>query len=55
MVTPSMDMEKYSFIARIPDRPGALHPAVDVISRNGGNINRIQFDKRIDPCTVFSK
>ncbi len=48
-----MDMEKYSFIARIPDRPGALHPAVDVISRNGGNINRIQFDKRIDPCTVF--
>lgn len=48
-----MDTEKYSFIARVPDRPGALHPAVDVISRNGGNINRIQFDRRIDPCTVF--
>ncbi len=46
-------MPKYSFIARIPDHPGALHPAVDVISRNGGNINRIQFDRQIDPCTVF--
>jgi len=50
-----MDMEKYSFIARIPDRPGALHPAVDVISRNGGNINRIQFDKGSTPARFFSK
>jgi len=48
-----MESEKYSFIARIPDRPGALHPAVDVISKHGGNINRIQFDRRIDPYTVF--
>ncbi|MCQ8894130.1 MAG: MBL fold metallo-hydrolase [Methanolinea sp.] len=46
-------MDKYSFVARIPDHAGALHKAVQVISKNGGNINRIQFDKRIDPCTVF--
>ncbi|MDI9634058.1 MAG: MBL fold metallo-hydrolase [Methanolinea sp.] len=45
--------EKYSFMARVPDHPGALQRAVLVISGNGGNINRIQFDRRIDPTTVF--
>lgn len=46
-------MEKYSFVTRIPDQPGALHKAAEVITRHQGNINRIQFDRRIDPCTVF--
>lgn len=46
-------MEKYAFVARIPDQPGALHRAAGIISRHQGNINRIQFDRRIDPHTVF--
>lgn len=46
-------MEKYSFVARMPDYPGALQKAAEVITRHGGNINRIQFDRRIDPVTVF--
>lgn len=46
-------MEKYAFVARVPDTPGALHRAAEIISRHEGNINRIQFDRRIDPHTVF--
>jgi len=46
-------VEKYSFVARMPDHPGALQRAAEVIRRHGGNINRIQFDRRIDPVTVF--
>lgn len=46
-------MEKYAFVARVPDQPGALHKAAEIISRHQGNINRIQFDRRIDPRTVF--
>lgn len=46
-------MEKYAFVARVPDQPGALHRAAEIISRHQGNINRIQFDRRIDPHTVF--
>jgi glyoxylase-like metal-dependent hydrolase (beta-lactamase superfamily II)/uncharacterized protein with ACT and thioredoxin-like domain len=46
-------MEKYSFIARVPDQPGSLHRAAEIITRYAGNINRIQFDRRIDPYTVF--
>jgi glyoxylase-like metal-dependent hydrolase (beta-lactamase superfamily II) len=46
-------MPKYSFIARMPNRPGALHAAAAVIKREKGNINRLQFDQRIDPQTVF--
>jgi glyoxylase-like metal-dependent hydrolase (beta-lactamase superfamily II)/ACT domain-containing protein len=46
-------MEKISFVARIPDQPGSLHRAAEVIARHGGNITRIQFDRRIDPYTVF--
>ncbi|HUU75874.1 MAG TPA: MBL fold metallo-hydrolase [Methanoregulaceae archaeon] len=37
----------------MPDHPGALHRAAEVITRHGGNINRIQFDRRIDQGTVF--
>jgi glyoxylase-like metal-dependent hydrolase (beta-lactamase superfamily II) len=46
-------MEKYSFIAKMPNDPGALHSAAAVITREQGNINRVQFDQRIDPRTVF--
>jgi glyoxylase-like metal-dependent hydrolase (beta-lactamase superfamily II) len=46
-------MKKYSFIARMPNEPGALHTAAEVIMHEGGNINRIHFDQRIDPQTVF--
>jgi glyoxylase-like metal-dependent hydrolase (beta-lactamase superfamily II) len=45
--------EKYSFIARMPDEPGSLLKASDLIRRYDGNINRIQFDRRIDKNTVF--
>ncbi|MEI7433829.1 MAG: MBL fold metallo-hydrolase [Methanomicrobiales archaeon] len=44
---------RYSFIARVPDTPGSLHKAAGIIKRYNGNINRIQFDRRIDPFTVF--
>ena len=37
----------------MPDEPGALHKAADIIRKYTGNINRIQFDRRIDPGTVF--
>lgn len=44
---------RYSFIAKMPNRPGALQVAAAVVERGGGNINRLQFDQRIDPETVF--
>jgi len=37
----------------MPDEPGSLEKAAGVITRYNGNINRIQYDRRIDPCTVF--
>ncbi|NYT05112.1 MAG: MBL fold metallo-hydrolase [Methanomicrobiales archaeon] len=46
-------MKRYAFVARMPDRPGALHRAAEIITRYEGNINRIHFDRRIDPRTVF--
>ncbi len=46
-------MEQFSFIACMPDKPGALHRAAEIITRHRGNINRIQYDRRIDPQTVF--
>jgi glyoxylase-like metal-dependent hydrolase (beta-lactamase superfamily II) len=46
-------MEKFSFVAKLPNDPGALHNASAVITREHGNINRVQFDQRIDPHTVF--
>ena len=46
-------MEQFSFIACMPDRPGALHRAAEIITRYEGNINRIQYDRRIDRNTVF--
>lgn len=46
-------MSRYSFIARMPDEPGALHQAADIVKRYGGNINRLQYDRRLDTGTVF--
>ena len=46
-------MQKYSFVAHMPDEPGSLHRAAEIIKHYDGNINRIQFDRRIDPGTVF--
>jgi glyoxylase-like metal-dependent hydrolase (beta-lactamase superfamily II) len=37
----------------MPDTPGSLHRAAEIIQKYNGNINRIQFDRRIDPGTVF--
>jgi len=44
---------RYSFIAHMPDAPGSLQRAAEIIKRYAGNINRIQFDRRIDSGTVF--
>lgn len=44
---------KHSFIARMPDEPGSLLKAAGIIRQQNGNINRIQFDRRIDKNTVF--
>ncbi len=46
-------MEQFSFIACMPDRPGTLHRAAEIIKRYEGNINRIQYDRRIDRYIVF--
>jgi glyoxylase-like metal-dependent hydrolase (beta-lactamase superfamily II)/ACT domain-containing protein len=46
-------VKKFSFIAHMPDTPGSLHKAAEIIKKYDGNINRIQFDRRIDPGTVF--
>ena len=46
-------MKKFTFIAHMPDKPGSLQTAAEIIQKYGGNINRIQFDRRIDPGTVF--
>jgi glyoxylase-like metal-dependent hydrolase (beta-lactamase superfamily II)/uncharacterized protein with ACT and thioredoxin-like domain len=46
-------MEQFSFIACMPDKPGTLHRAAEIITRYEGNINRIQYDRRIDRNTVF--
>ena len=37
----------------MPDAPGSLRRAAEIIKKYEGNINRIQFDRRIDPATVF--
>ncbi|MDH7593168.1 MAG: ACT domain-containing protein [Methanomicrobiales archaeon] len=45
--------ERFTFIARMPDEPGALRRAAEAIGRHGGNIVRLHYDHRIDPSTVF--
>ena len=46
-------VDKYSFVTRMPDKPGALHRAAEIVKSYSGNIIRIQYDRRIDPATVF--
>jgi glyoxylase-like metal-dependent hydrolase (beta-lactamase superfamily II) len=46
-------VKKFGFIAHMPDEPGSLERAAQVITKYDGNINRIQYDRRIDPSTVF--
>jgi glyoxylase-like metal-dependent hydrolase (beta-lactamase superfamily II)/ACT domain-containing protein len=46
-------VKKFSFVAHMPDTPGSLYRAAQIIKHYEGNINRIQFDRRIDPGTVF--
>jgi glyoxylase-like metal-dependent hydrolase (beta-lactamase superfamily II) len=46
-------MGRHHFIARMPNEPGALHLAAEIVKRRGGNIDRIQYDRRIDPNVVF--
>ncbi len=45
--------DSHAFIAGMPNRPGALHRAAEIMKRYGGNIARIQYDRRIDPQIVF--
>ncbi|MGA2934098.1 MAG: hypothetical protein ABSD81_02970 [Methanomicrobiales archaeon] len=44
---------RFFFITRVPDEPGSLQKAASIIRKYNGNINRIHYDRRIDPCTVF--
>jgi hypothetical protein len=44
---------RFFFITRVPDEPGSLQKAASVIRKYSGNINRIHYDRRIDPSTVF--
>ncbi len=46
-------LKRFSCIARMPDDPGALHRAAEIIKKYEGNINRIHYNRRIDPYTVF--
>lgn len=45
--------ERYSFIACVPDEPGTLHWVAERLGAHQININRIQYDHRIDRNTVF--
>ncbi|HMA05291.1 MAG TPA: MBL fold metallo-hydrolase [Methanomicrobiales archaeon] len=45
--------QRFFFITRVPDEPGSLEKAAAIITEGNGNINRIHYDRRIDPCTVF--
>jgi glyoxylase-like metal-dependent hydrolase (beta-lactamase superfamily II) len=46
-------MTRVSFVTQMPNKPGALHRAAEIVKRYRGNINRIQYDRRIDTETVF--
>src|SRR5512133_3952650 len=48
-----MSPHKYYFVARMQDEPGALHRAAEIVKRYSGNIERIHYDRRIDPYVVF--
>ena len=46
-------MNRYSFVAHIPDTRLSLQTASEIIFENNGNINRIHYDRQIDPHTAF--
>jgi glyoxylase-like metal-dependent hydrolase (beta-lactamase superfamily II)/acetolactate synthase regulatory subunit len=46
-------MSKFSFVARMPDEPGMMHRAAEIVKRHQGNIERVHYDRRIDAHTVF--
>ena len=46
-------MKKIPIIARMPDEPGALLRAASLCHRSAANINRLQYNRGIDPATVF--
>ena len=46
-------MPRFSYVARVPDKPGSMHQAAEIVKRHEGNIERIHYDRRIDPHTVF--
>jgi len=46
-------MKKFPIVARMPDEPGALLRAASLCHRSAANINRLQYNRRIDPATVF--
>lgn len=46
-------MNRYSFVAHIPDTRQSLQTASEIIFKNHGNINRIHYDRQIDPHTSF--
>lgn len=48
-----MTMKRYAFVTTIPVRTGALQRGVAIITKHNGNINRVHFDRSIDPHTVF--
>lgn len=44
---------KKTYITHMPDKPGALLRAVDIISRLGINITRVSYNKSLDTNTLF--
>ena len=46
-------MKRYSLITNVPIQSGSLNRAVALVAAKGANINRIHYDRHIDPQTVF--
>ncbi|WOF17114.1 MBL fold metallo-hydrolase [Methanoplanus sp. FWC-SCC4] len=46
-------MERYSLVADIPVQKGTLKKIAEIITELNGNINRIHYDRQIDPQTAF--
>ena len=46
-------MGTQTFVTHMPDKPGAFMLAVKIISKHGGNIVRVSFNKAVDFHTLF--
>lgn len=46
-------MIKKTYITKMPDKAGTFLKASDVISKNGGNIVRVNYNKAVDMHTLF--